>query len=231
MFFILLNGFTDDVNADDLVRVDSWDNSKVEYRHPSFERMDAYKNMSDYKYDRYKKPETLWDRIKRWIIRQLFDVGIQSYFIVYVLIGIVVFILLIIILKILGVKPSGVFLFKQDPSVAQLNFQQADDDIYGQDLDKMLKINIRNGAYREAVRLMYLICIRSMDQSHWIEWKPWKTNHDYFYDLKDENSRAGFKNIVINYEYVWYGQFAIGELEFMHIKESFDTFQKSIKSN
>ena len=39
------------------------DTSEIVYRHPSAEKIEAYKQMSEYKYDRFEAPESLWDKV------------------------------------------------------------------------------------------------------------------------------------------------------------------------
>lgn len=200
------------------------DTSEIIYRHPSAEKIEAYKQMSEYQYDRFEAPESLWDKVLKWFFNLFKDIGIEPNVVKYTLIGIGVLILVFIVLKLLGIKPTGLFIFKHDTKVTQLNFKQSDEDIYNQDLDKLLQLSIRNKAYREAVRLQYLICLRHLDQSKKIDWKPWKTNHDYYYEITDKKHNEGFKQLVTNYEYVWYGQFPVDNSLFTEIQNQFETF-------
>ncbi len=202
----------------------SIDSSNVVYRHPSIEKMESYKLMDEYKYDSFEAPETIWDKILKWFFNLFKDTGIQPNVIKYSFIAIGVLICVFIVLKLLGIKPTGLFIIKHDPNVTQLNFKQSEDDIYNQDLDEILKLSIRNNAYREAVRLLYLICLRHLDQSNKIDWKPWKTNHDYYYEITDKNHNQEFKHLVTNYEYVWYGHFSVDINKFNEIKEQFEKF-------
>ncbi len=206
------------------------DTSNVVYRHPSADVMDAYKQMDEYQYDRFEAPQSIWDKISKWFFSLFKDVGIHPIVIKYSLISIGVLILIFIVLKLIGIKPSGLFIFKHDSSVTPLNFKQSEDDIYNQDLDELLNLSIRNNAYREAIRILYLICLRHLDQSNNIDWKPWKTNHDYYYELKDKKRINDFKQLVTNYEYVWYGHFSVDNSIFTDIKDQFENFM-SLQNN
>ncbi len=207
----------------------SIDSSNLVYRHPSIEKMDAYKNMDEYKYDTYVAPESLWDKFLKWFLSLFEGFGIQPNVIKYSFIGIGILLLLFIVLKLIGIKPSGLFIIQNDPKVTQLNFKQSEDDIYNQDLDDLLQLSIRNNAYREAVRILYLICLRHLDQTKRIDWKPWKTNHDYYYEIKNNSHNQDFKQLVTNYEYVWYGHFSVDHDTFTEIKQQFEKFMSVTK--
>lgn len=211
-------------------KMDVWDRSKIAYRHPSVEKMESYKHMNEYIYDRAQKPDSLWDQFKRWIWQKLFSNGINPSIISYILIAIAIIILFSVTLLLLGIKPSGLFIFKRNQHITPIKFKAGEEDIYNQDLDHMLQGCVRNKAYREAIRLQYLICIRHLDQSQWIEWKPWKTNKEYYYELKQAEHKVEFKNLVLNYEYIWYGQFTIDQSHFDEIQDKFKRFANTVTS-
>jgi hypothetical protein len=209
-------------------KTEAWDRSKVEYRHPSAVKMEAYRQESRYIYDRLQKPDSWWDQVKRWIWSKFTDSGFNPKILVYLFMGIAVCVFLFVVLMLLGIRPSGLFIFKRNERLTHLNFKQGVEDIYGEDLDQMLNSCIRHGAYREAIRLLYLLSIRQLDQLSWIEWKPWKTNRDYYYELKGARHKEEFKRLVLNYEYIWYGQFHIDQSKFEMIKDEFDSFKSVV---
>ncbi|TLX77676.1 DUF4129 domain-containing protein [Labilibacter sediminis] len=209
-------------------KVDAWDRSQVEYRHPEAGIMEMYKEMSIYRYDRYENPETIWDKIRKWLLSKFINSGIGPKFIIYTLIGLAIFILVFVILKLLGVRLSGLLLFSNDTKVTNLNFKAGDDDIYNKNLDSILKTAIERKAYREAVRILYLLSIRALDATSLIDWKPWKTDKEYYYELQQPDHKTQFKNLVINYEYIWYGQFSLDERKFDQIHAEFNAFNHSI---
>ena len=227
-FSILLSG--KDVCARDSAKVEAWDRSNVDYRPASAEKMEAYKQMDEYLYDRYEKPETLWDKFKRWFWNQLLNSGISGKVFMYVLIGIAVLILLFVVLKLLGVNISGVFMFAQDNKVTNLSFKQGEDNIYDEKLESILAIAIKNRAYREAVRLMYLLNLRHLDSAGLIDWKAWKTNREYHHELSSSGLKEMFRRIIYNYEYAWYGQFNIEDETFVQVQAEFEAFEKLIQN-
>jgi len=219
------------VSSQNKLATELCDSSQIVSKIPSAEEITAYKSLPEYNYVQFKESESLWDKFVRWIGNALKDIGVTPNGMKYALIVVACGIVLFFVLRLLGIKPSGIFVFKYDREVTQLKFQQAEDDIYAEDLEKTLQTYIRNGAYREAVRIMYLFCIRTMDESAWIEWKPWKTNKDYYYELIKNNAHNTFKHLMMSYEYVWYGQFAIDKELFEKIQDEFNAFGNGVKNS
>lgn len=211
-------------------KVEAWDRSPVDYRFPPAEKMEMYKQMSIYNYDRFEKPETIWDIIQRWLISKFINSGISPKMAIYILIGMAALVLLFVILKLLGVNMSGIFLFSRDNKITNLRFKQGDDDIYNENLDNILLTYIENKAYRDAVRILYLLSIRKLDSNSLIDWKPWKTDKEYYYELPMTHQKQMFKSLVLNYEYIWYGQFKLEEEKFNQIHSNFESFNELINS-
>lgn len=223
-------GFTT-IKAQPKTEVELHDTAKVNVRIPMPENIREYKELEEYNYTQFKEGESLWSKIVNWLLKFLKEVGITPKGLNYGLIAVACGIILFVVLRLLGIKPSGIFIFKHDRKVNQLRFQQVEDDVYNEELEKILQTCIRNGAYREAVRILYLLCIRLLDENSWIEWKNWKTNKDYYYELIKYDTHTMFKNLIRNYEYVWYGQFKIDEQLFKLINKEFGDFEIYVKQH
>ncbi|WP_066629835.1 DUF4129 domain-containing protein [Labilibacter marinus] len=228
MFIHFVGGFH--LLAQDSLKVDAWDRSAVDYRPASKEVMEEYKQMDEYIYDRFQKPESFWDKVKRWLIAKLFSSKYSGNIVFYLLIGFAVLILLFVVLKLLGVRISGLFIFAQDTKVDNLKFKLGEDDIYNENLERTLSAAIKNKAYREAVRLMYLLALRHMDSAELIDWKPWKTNKEYYYELKSAHQKEMFSQLVLSYEYIWYGQFEVLDDKFSEVHSLFQRFEQTLSS-
>lgn len=204
------------------------DKTAVSYRHPSIEKIEAYKKMEAYDYNEVVETESWWDRFLRWITAKFSGVGLNPKFAYYVLIGIGSFLIVFYLLRMYGFKPIELLLFKQNKEIGELQFSQKADDLYKQDLNELLETCIRNKAYREAIRILYLSVVKNMDQSGLIVWQPWKTDRDYCYELSDIDMSQKFRKLVRSYEYIWYGQFVMKEEEFYIVKEKFDGFGRFV---
>ncbi len=207
------------------------DVTEVSYRHPSEEQMESYKNMEVYDYDEVVRTESWWSRFLRWLAMYLSDVGLNPVITYYILTGIGVLLIVFYLLKMYGIKPIELLFFKQDKEIGELLFSQQSEDLYRQNLEELLGTCIRNKAYREAIRILYLSAVKNMDQSGLIEWQTWKTDRDYCYELSDREIAIKFKKLVRNYEYIWYGQFIVNEEEFYTVKQEFDGFGNLITAS
>ncbi len=217
-------------NTQDSAKVETWDIASVDYRPASKEKMETYKQMKVYNYERYEKPETIWDKILRWISAKLRDTNLNQNLILYGLIGFAVLVFLFIMLKLLGVEITGLFVFGHKSKAAQILFKQKHDDIYSDNMEQMLAQAVKIKAYREAVRLLYLLSLRQLDALELIHWRPWKTNRDYYYELLVAEHKQLFSTLQLSYEYIWYGQFKVEEERFNKVQAQFKLFENAINA-
>jgi hypothetical protein len=61
-----------------------------------------------------------------------------------------------------------------------------------------------------------------------IQWQIDKTNSAYIYELKDVNQQKAFRLLTRQFEYVWYGNFAIDKDAFGSISNLFQDFKKQL---
>lgn len=230
VFFLCLS-FAAFANTRDSAKVEAWDSASVDYRPASKEKMESYKQLKVYNYEKFEKPETLWDKILRWISAKIRNANINQNLILFGLIGFAVLIFLFIILKLLGVEISGLFVFGHKSKDTQILFNQKHDDIYNDNMEQMLTRAIQDKAYREAVRLLYLLSLRQLDALELIHWRPWKTNKDYYYELVVAEHKQLFSTLQLSYEYIWYGQFKIGDEKFIEVQAQFEQFGSAINAN
>lgn len=95
-------------------------------------------------------------------------------------------------------------------------------------LDKQINQAVANKNYRLAVRLLYLQCIGKMEDKKIIQYAPDKTNSQYVRELSGKPLQRDFAQITLQFEYVWYGQFAIDDLAFQQIREKFKQFSSRL---
>ncbi len=207
------------------------DDAEVVYRHPSTEKMDKYKNMKIYDYDEHVETDGLWSFFLRWVKQYFKGFGLNPVFVYYFLIVLVVLAIAFYLLKLYGVNPIDLIFFKENKNVEDLNFIPGSEDIYADDLENMLQVCIRNKSYREAIRILYLLALKKMDQTRLIDWKPYKTNRNYYYELSDKALAKQFKSLVRSYEYIWYGQFVVQDEEFTIVNDEFKGFNESCSAN
>ena len=95
---------------------------------------------------------------------------------------------------------------------------------YQREIDKA----ISNGNYRLAVRLMFLRVLKNLSDKKVIQYKQDRTNFDYLAQLHPTKYYNDFFRLTRNYEYSWYGQFAIEPEKFTIIKNDFENFDRNL---
>ncbi len=95
------------------------------------------------------------------------------------------------------------------------------------DLDAMLRESLKAGAYRDAVRVLYLMSLRHLSDNNRIELGDGKTNNDYCREL-DRPLQEPFAEVTRVFEYVFYGQFEVDADAFHAIHRKFEQFEKLI---
>ena len=89
------------------------------------------------------------------------------------------------------------------------------------DLDTYLRQALESGNYKLAIRIYYLMILRSLQEKRYIQWKKEKTNHDYLRELHKHPEITKLSNSTLIFEYVWYGDAPIGEHEFQSVQPGF----------
>lgn len=120
---------------------------------------------------------------------------------------------------------SNISLFRRSVVVASNEEEAEETDIFSIDYQKEIAAAIRNADYRLAVRLLFLQLLRNLSDRNIIEYKPDSTNMDYLRQLRSTNLYEGFVWLARNYEYSWYGHFAIGKEKFDLVKKEFEKFE------
>jgi hypothetical protein len=96
------------------------------------------------------------------------------------------------------------------------------------DLDKILNDALLAGDHRLALRINFLIIIKTLSLRGKIVWAKEKTNWEYFNEIKDYGTASGFKNIISTFEPIWYGEYAVSEDLFNKLQPSYELFKKQL---
>jgi hypothetical protein len=157
-----------------------------------------------------------------------FDIDFIDYktleYIVYGLLGLIVFYVLI---KFLLQTPLSSVFKTEDKAID--GFSYVEENIKQIDFDKLISKALKETNYRLATRYLYLKALKSLAHKKTIEWHFEKTNSDYLNEIKDLKLRALFKRISYIYDYVWYGEFPIDEASFNKNKDDFNKLIKTVK--
>lgn len=98
------------------------------------------------------------------------------------------------------------------------------------DLERYLREALTASDYRMAVRIYYLMLLRSLHEKGFITWKKEKTNHDYLRELSAHPSfhKLSFSTLV--FEYVWYGDRLLNEAEFKGLQPGFTELLQQLRN-
>ena len=218
------------VNAETDIKVDSSlvDNSNISLRVVDPNIIDHFLADKAFRYLNNNEAEIgLWDQIKNWIwyniLRFIFSESTYPVIrIIYYLI--LIAIIIYFILRILKVDIRGLFYRKGE--LQNLIDSELLQNPEKTDIDEAISKSIEKGAYREAIRLLYLRVLKVLNSNNIISWSRDKTNSDYIKELKDDKMQEKFKFISFLFEYICYGEFMISKNRFEGMHESFNQFYR-----
>lgn len=209
--------------------IEAWDNSAVDYRHPSADTIAYYKQLPEYSYVEIQEPESIWQKLWNWLMSLLIVGGYMSW-IGWLILVLAVLALLAIIIRLFGIPIKGLFIFSRSTKVTDLNFSSGDGDLEGENLEELLKNFISGGAFREATRVLFLLALRQLNRNKLIKWHTWKTDREYYYEIKDEKLKADFLNVMRQYEFIWYGKFNPESDHFIQLNKQFEQLSRNIET-
>ncbi|MCF6348694.1 MAG: DUF4129 domain-containing protein [Flavobacteriaceae bacterium] len=238
LLYILVTFFTIGVFAQqDSLKV-QYDTSEIKQKKFDADNLDTYKSDKDFNYNVKKRKITILERIFDWFKRVFFKflswlfgnkaaTGILAVIVrvlPYLIAAIVLFLLLKFFLK---VDMNSIISGKTDKAVVSLTDEE--ELIKNEDLTILIQKAIEQKNYRLAIRYYYLLALQKLSKHEFIEWQQEKTNEDYIKEIKQELLKNKFASSTYLYDFVWYGNFDINELEFVKAEAEFNELNKLIK--
>ena len=96
------------------------------------------------------------------------------------------------------------------------------------DYDKLLHQSIKLGDHRMAVRYLFLKTLALLSDKEYVHYSADKTNYQYVQEIRADK-KNDFASLVLNYEYVWYGNFPIKADTYTGIEKKFTAFNSTIQ--
>lgn len=122
-------------------------------------------------------------------------------------------------------------LFRKKPKpVAEAEEEEVSEDIFEMDFEKAIQKSIDSKNFRVAVRLLYLRTLRDLSNRNLINYTHEKTNSDYLFQLSGTPHYKNFFRLTRNFDYTWYGQFALSQDSFAIIHNDFTSFKQQLSS-
>ena len=103
--------------------------------------------------------------------------------------------------------------------------EDSDDDVQNSSLDYVSLANTAANAanFRLAVKYMFLRTLQQLAGAGMINYASDKTNYNYVQEIAAEKKKE-FARLVLNYEYVWYGNTVPDKLTYTKIENEFTSF-------
>ncbi|MCF8296204.1 MAG: hypothetical protein K9J13_01545 [Saprospiraceae bacterium] len=105
-----------------------------------------------------------------------------------------------------------------------------DEDISKVDLEYLLKKARDEKNYKLALRINFLMIVKTLSLKNLIIWRIDKTNGDYLYELADKKEWFEFAGITLTFEKVWYGDTEINEKDYSYLSKNFESFNLKLNN-
>jgi hypothetical protein len=102
------------------------------------------------------------------------------------------------------------------------------EDIENADLDFFVEQALNNKSYKEAIRIRYLILLKTLNTLRFVIWKKDKTNGHYVNEMYGKVGFDLFRMLTINFERVWYGEKEVNENDYLNLIPVFDQMNRMV---
>ena len=130
---------------------------------------------------------------------------------IFILIAVLVIVLLVVLYLMYKRK---MFFFKSNKKGKE-DYEVEEDSIYGVNFEIDINNALKNGNYKEAVRLTYLQCLRLLSDKELIDWRIYKTPKQYTKEYQDEV----FEQFTRRYVFLRYSGCDVTESDYKKISE------------
>lgn len=109
-----------------------------------------------------------------------------------------------------------------------LDYAIKEENIHEVNFAEEIDLAVEQKDFRKAMRLIYLYTLKLLSNHGVIEWLPSKTNHDYQYEIKNDEYQQQFTTLSYYFEYVWYGEFNATANQFEEMKSAFTELKTNL---
>ena len=163
-----------------------------------------------------------------WLIKKIFgNLSPESVSVFWNGVMLILAALFIAGLIFLILKMKGGRLFKGESARTSV-FADMVEDIQSINIDGLIQKAIDQKDFRVAFRYSFLKSLQLMNNKKFIDWKPYKTNYEYYTEFDVEKIKPLFKDLYTGFEYVWYGDALINKEIFDRYHSEFDDFNRQL---
>jgi hypothetical protein len=227
LIFITLSGFSTGLSEREPVKSISLknDTTAVSVRNFDLQKIKAYSSNKDFRYDDVAPLDSSWwDRFWRWfwnLFSNIFSSKTSGAFLKYAVIFTVVGLVVFAVIKLIGLD---IKIFAGKSKAIDVPYNESLENIHEINFNEEIEKAVAKGNYRLAVRLLYLLSLKLLNDKELINWQPEKTNQTYISEIADPNRKREFSALTLQFEYIWYGEFFIDKDSFSTVKGSFERF-------
>ncbi len=198
-----------------------------------------YADDPEFKYDSEKGSKTFLARLLEKLgelLKKLFGLGSLSkvtdttLLIFKILCGLVILVVLYFSVRLVMNHQGKWFFQKKNESIA-IDINNTEQLIQSADFEQLIYEVEKQGDTRQSIRLYYLWLLKDLKGKGLINWLPEKTNTDYLSELRDETLREKFIYLSYLFNYIWYGEFAITDADYVNARKAFLNYLKGDRQN
>ncbi len=204
-------------------------------RRPAPDALGAMRRDPDYRYDRpVAEGPTLGERVTRWFFENVLapffrfsgSRGGQGFWFV-----VAALVLLAVALRVTQTGIGGLFGRRQKTIADGADPLLGVTDIAAVDLPALLDAAVARGAWREAVRLRYLVALQRLDAAGVVAWSADTTNRAF---VRQATARGGadvgraFADVTRAFDTVWYGGLSVDAARWARVDARYDRLDAAL---
>lgn len=216
-------------SVDSLNRINT-DNGEIVLRKFDLAKVNEFRNDPDHQYKAIKREGvTWWDRV--WFaimefIARLFAMATGTVLGRIIFYGLCAALIIFFIIRFLNVDIKESFYRTTKARVTNLSAE--DENIHEISFEERINDAYRQKDFRECVRLTFLYALKKLADKQIINWKPGKTNDEYWRELNQHAARQSWQELRLYFDYAWYGHFDIDERTYSEIRNVFAEFNNKL---
>ena len=146
----------------------------------------------------------------------------------FIVISLIVLLLIFLVARLLGFGSGGKLV--QLKKEHQFSIESLEEQLHESDLEKFLRLALEQEDFRVALRIYYLMVMKSLSELGWIIWKKDKTNYDYVREMRSQMSYQQFRSLTGAFEIIWYGEIDIHKTEYDQLHPMFKEYVTFLES-
>jgi hypothetical protein len=194
----------------------------------------SYRQQQDFQYNDEPiiKGQSWWSRFWRWFWHMVSDLfgepeeevstgqSAWRFLLIVALVGAILF----FVIKYMHLEN----VFRKKPEAEVVPYTESLKNIHEINFEKQIAEAVEKRNFKIAVRLHYLSALKKLSYAGLIAWQPDKPNSVYLHELRDQKYKDPFSFLTRQFEFVWYGDFPLGEQAFVNIDRQFADFKKML---